>query len=239
MIGGGPYVAPVTYAAFAIVAPRLKWSPLENGSAIFAAHNAFLSLASLAMLVLVTVEAWRRASLEGWGFLLCERPDSPRSHAMVVFYASKYYELFDTVLAFACKGKGPRYYGMHCYHHFIAVYVTFLYTKGQSLSHLGMAFNTFVHVIMYYYYARAALGLTSTWKNWITRLQILQFVTSFMAVVIALHRNPDLLLPNSTCAGRNSLLLNAAVNATFLVLFIRILLAPSRSPSKSSNKRSS
>ncbi|KAJ8606324.1 hypothetical protein CTAYLR_010373 [Chrysophaeum taylorii] len=189
------------------------------------------------MFAAVVAEAFARARIEGsWGFVFCELPEAPRSVAFEAYYVSKYYELLDTVLAFGCKGKRPRHYWMHCYHHCLVLFMAYFYTKGQTLRYPGMAFNTFVHVFMYYYYSRAALGLRSPWKAWITRLQVLQFVTSFIFLILALRRTPNLLFPGSACAGRRALAFNCVFNFTLLLLFLQILFSQ---PSVRRRRRSS
>ncbi|KAJ8599786.1 hypothetical protein CTAYLR_004003 [Chrysophaeum taylorii] len=196
----------------------MRWGP-----AILAAHNGFLSVASAAMFGLVVVEAWGRAQVEGWGFVLCERFDPPRSYALEAYYISKYYELLDTVLAFACRGKPPRRYFTHCYHHALVMYTGYFCAQGQTLRYPGMATNTFVHIFMYYYYARAAIGLRSTWKIWVTRVQVLQFATTYVSLLLALRKTPNLFFDGTKCSGRFQLVFTCAFSATLLHLFLKIL----------------
>jgi len=56
--------------------------------------------------------------------------------------------------------------------------------QRQSLQWIGLLFNTFVHVVMYYYFSRTAIGVSVWWKNYITALQIVQFVSSLVAFAV-------------------------------------------------------
>lgn len=101
---------------------------------------------------------------------------------------------------------------------------------------VGVAFNTFIHVIMYYYYFITSLGQTVWWKvhpftyrsnslqHWITKLQIIQFVSSFVLAVPYLyyvigHDHSGNFVPQ--CTGWNAFLFSCLINGSFLALFIR------------------
>lgn len=81
----------------------------------------------------------------------------------------------------------------------------------------GLLFNFLVHVIMYHYYAMKILERPTPWKRWITKLQIVQFATSFLLLVrtLLLYRHRD-------CAGMKALLYNCLFNATLIVQFMGV-----------------
>mmetsp|Transcript_4478 Transcript_4478/g.5952 ORF Transcript_4478/g.5952 Transcript_4478/m.5952 type:complete len:114 (+) Transcript_4478:2-343(+) len=91
----------------------------------------------------------------------------------------------------------------------------------QSLQFGGLLFNTFVHVVMYYYFFLRSRGAKEIWwKPWITRIQIIQFVFSMICVV------PWAVLVfgyKRQCSGYHATLFNLGFNASLLFLFIGVL----------------
>merc|ERR1712048_566177 len=155
-------------------------------------HNLLLSLGSLAILLGVIRELQQRFALSGdiqWFFCedLTTEAIGPLFFWSYVYYISKFYEMVDTLLVLLQKSKVP-HFRLQVYHHAAVVPMAWLWCQQrQSLQWGGMMFNTLVHVIMYQYYAFRVLGLPTPWKRWITKLQILQFVTSFVLLCFTLR----------------------------------------------------
>ena len=100
--------------------------------------------------------------------------------------------------------------------------VWFWMTTQQSLQFIGLLFNTAVHVVMYFYYFQRAYGVIPWWKNYITTLQIVQFMTSFASLLVGLYLKYTPAGPD-TCAGEGAVLFNAGFNLILLQGFVGVL----------------
>lgn len=145
-----------------------------------------------------------------------------------MYYVSKYYELLDTVII--VLRKAPLTF-LHVYHHSIVILLTWAWMQYDVAIGVGLgsAFNTFVHIWMYRYYALRIEKKQVWYKRYLTQLQIVQFVSSFVLSLPYLYY--DLLAPalpgvpplagGHNCTGFDAFVGSAAVNLSFLLLFIR------------------
>ncbi len=159
-----------------------------------------------------------------WFWFVCEREETaakgPLFFCSYVYYLSKYYELVDTLIA-CLRGRPPPSFKMHAYHHAVVIFMCWNWLEyTQSLQFPGLLFNTFVHVIMYFYYYKKSVGEKVWWKNWVTRVQIVQFLTSF---ALAMPWAWAVFVEGKGCAGTPSVLFNCVFNLTLLVLFLGVL----------------
>ena len=196
-----------------------------------ASHNLVLSLGSLVMLAGTVIEIVRRAASEsgapglfgGATFLFCERVGAkavgPLYYWSYIYYLSKYYELFDTVLQLL-KGRAPPHFFLHVYHHAVVLFMAWGWCEYcQTLQWGGLLFNTAVHVVMYYYYFRVVLKLNTPWKRYVTKFQIVQFGFSLLCFVVT----AGMIATGSQCEGTRALAFNLVFNVTLLFQFVGVL----------------
>ncbi|KAI9096579.1 fatty acid elongase [Phlyctochytrium arcticum] len=155
---------------------------------LFFIHNAFLSASSLALLVLfleiVVPNIWNNGLL----WTMCHSGSyTPRiEYLYYINYLIKYYEFIDTIFLVVKKKKLEF---LHVYHHSMTMALCFFELEGRtSVSWVPVTLNLFVHVIMYYYYARTAVSSKPIWwKKYLTSLQIAQFVIDLFAIYFATY----------------------------------------------------
>jgi len=228
-----PVLVGVGYLLMVAILPRfVPEGGFRNLDRILVAHNVFLSFISAVLCLGCAVEMWRRVKQENsvdWMF--CEDPNTPARGPLYfwsyAFYVSKYYELVDTALALL-KGSRPPHFGLHVYHHALVPVVVWNWLEyRQTLQHIGLLWNTFVHVVMYAYYGLRVLRIPTPWKKWVTRLQIVQFVSSIGFLLVALQYMWERPFGNK-CAGQTSMWVNLAFNMTLLGQFVVVLFSPAR-----------
>eukprot|EP01119_Soliformovum_irregulare_P013080 TRINITY_DN3453_c0_g1_i1.p1 TRINITY_DN3453_c0_g1~~TRINITY_DN3453_c0_g1_i1.p1 ORF type:complete len:253 (-),score=-0.46 TRINITY_DN3453_c0_g1_i1:211-969(-) len=181
------------------------------------AHNAFLCIGSLIMFLGIVYEMIRMYMANGVEGLYCDTQD-PKGAIyfwLYIYYLSKFWELFDTWLL-VLKKKSLIF--LHVYHHAVVILMVWLWID-QSLIYtgLGMAFNTFIHVFMYFYFGASIVGYQPWWKKYLTGLQIFQFASSFLLSVPFVYYSD---VGRSECRGWSTFVFSFFVNLSFLILFI-------------------
>ncbi|KIN02646.1 hypothetical protein OIDMADRAFT_95312, partial [Oidiodendron maius Zn] len=204
--------------------------PLDlNGP--FMAHNFILTAVSGALLVLFAEQLlptlWRYGLYEN----ICGSSGWTRALVVLYYlnYLVKYVELIDTV--FLVLKKKPLTF-LHCYHHPATALLCYTQLVGNtSVSWVPITLNLFVHVVMYWYYFQSARGIRVSWKEWITRLQIAQFVLDLGFVYFAswdyFTSTYAQHLPHiGTCAGDPyAAVAGDVILSSYLVLFISFYIA--------------
>ncbi|KAI5180773.1 hypothetical protein NEOKW01_1057 [Nematocida sp. AWRm80] len=94
-----------------------------------------------------------------------------------LFYISKYYEIIDTAILFMSNKESSF---LQMYHHAGAIVACWLVSLAQSYSGwVWVVLNSFIHSVMYLYYALTVFGFRPPFKRVITFMQIGQFFTGF------------------------------------------------------------
>lgn len=119
---------------------------------------------------------------ENYSFL-CNKFNVPNTRMAEVtwaFYMLKFFDLFDT-LFMVMRGNWRQISFLHVYHHSSVIYISWV---NASVGYDGeiyyvVAFNSFVHVVMYSYYFMASLNmkLAKMMKMFVTQLQMIQFMS--------------------------------------------------------------
>ncbi|CAG2173276.1 unnamed protein product [Oppiella nova] len=97
------------------------------------------------------------------------------------YFMTKFLDLFDTIL-FVLRKKASHITFLHLYHHTCVPLFGWLFLKHNAVmpaTGLFALINSFIHIIMYSYYALSTLGPNIRpylwWKRYITLAQLAQF----------------------------------------------------------------
>lgn len=178
--------------------------------------------------------AWRPSTAYDFWCTPFSKTDAtlPIATAVWVFVISKPIEFIDTFIMVLRKSNRQINF-LHMYHHFTIFFVWYInlrYNPGGD-GWFASAFNSFVHVVMYSYYFLATLNMPCPWKKYITKLQILQFVSFVLQAIYGL-------MTPSCSTPRPLLIFNCLYAASLLSLFIRFYItsySQPRPPAKKTN----
>ncbi|KAI1319445.1 hypothetical protein EDD11_004022 [Mortierella claussenii] len=192
----------------------------------FILHNFLLTIASGTLLALFIENLVPILARHGLFYAICNSGAWTQRLELLYYlnYLVKYWELADTV--FLVLKKKPLEF-LHYFHHSMTMILCFVQLGGYtSVSWVPITLNLTVHVLMYYYYMRSAAGVRIWWKQYLTTLQIVQFVLDLGFIYFCSYTYFAFTYfpwaPNAgKCAGtEGAALFGCALLSSYLLLFI-------------------
>lgn len=159
--------------------------------AVIFVHNVVLAIFSVLCFLNTAPPILRLFSQYGYGSGICyhHRIYDPQVSDFgkwaYYFYLSKYWEFIDSWIVIA-RGRRPIF--LQKYHHIGAVIGVWLANISHSSSgYLFIVQNSFVHSIMYPYYAVSVFGYKWRFKHVLTALQMIQFINGLVLNPLQLY----------------------------------------------------
>lgn len=189
---------------------------------ISAVHNFNMFALSVICFIGMTYGIIIQSINSGVETLFCDSKNVARGKGtltfwMYIFYLTKFYELFDTVIL-ALRRSQLRF--LHIYHHFATGPLCFICLHfAIPVQWIATTLNAFVHIPMYWYYFLVIFKISPWWKKYITKIQIIQFIINLI-VYNSTYLYHHLIAKN--CNGYNGWgsLLASGIIWSYLFLFV-------------------
>ncbi|KAJ3320781.1 hypothetical protein HDU76_000225 [Blyttiomyces sp. JEL0837] len=141
-------------------------------------HNVALCVFSAACFIGMAPKWTKNMMTRDFQEAYCDRDgrvwNSSLNYWSWLFYLSKYYEIVDTIIILV-KGRPSSL--LQSYHHAGAIITMYLSVASEATAvWIFVVFNSFIHTVMYLYYALTTLGIRPPGKQYLTTMQISQFL---------------------------------------------------------------
>jgi len=198
---------------------QLKWP--------FFIHNCILTVVSAALLSGFAYNLLPIMKKHGILYAMCNVGSFTQQMELLYYlnYLVKWWELIDT-LFLVLKRKKLGF--LHVYHHSFTMVLCYVELVGRvSISWVVITINLAIHVVMYYYYARTSVIKKRVWwKQYLTTMQIVQFIIDIIIIyAVLIANNLYKLFPNFIlsfpCAGSDfAHVFGCLIVTSYLFLFI-------------------
>jgi len=220
-----PVIASALYVFFVFTGKALMRSRNAWSGALLqylvGAHNLFLCALSVAMFsftmghMMWYFVIWRFSLFKIMCDSQCNILEGPIAFWVYVFLLSKYYEFLDTF--FIVIKKNPLIF-LHWYHHILTLLITWAGIKyGVGFQYMALITNTFVHIIMYWYFFLTSQGVKNIWwKPYLTIAQMIQFGMNGCGITLWYYWD----YKHGCCGDDMTVFWVLFANITFFILFL-------------------